>query len=276
MTPGRMVRGSAVGRMRSVSSYFQRLSAHEFTPTEHVGGAWNPDEQHIAPMFGLLAHIAEIDHAERRPETPLVLARASYDILGVIPMDSFEIDTRVVRAGRTIELVEVTARHAGRAAVTLRGWMLQQHDTDGIRGSHLPTMPPRESLPDWAPDDVWPGGAIRSIEARREFVDPGRARCWIRPMHPLLADEPVSPRARMLGMIDFANGIATRVPPSVALYPNVDLTASLFREPDGEWFGLDTSVSFGADGIGLTESVLSDAGGPLGTSSQTLTVRPRS
>ncbi|WP_309127843.1 thioesterase family protein [Microbacterium sp.] len=258
-----------------MSSYFRRLSATSFEPSEHAGGAWNPDEQHIAPMFGLLAHIAETDHAERRPGTPLVLARASYDILGVIPMDDFDVESRVVRAGRTIELVEVTAHHGGRAAVTLRGWMLQQHDTSGIRGSHLPSMPSRGTLPEWSPDDFWHGGAIRSIEARRDFVEAGRSRCWIRPMHPLLADEQISSRARMLGMVDFANGIATRVGPDVALYPNVDLTASLFREPEGEWFGLDTSVSFGADGIGLTESVLSDTTGPLGTSSQTLTVRPR-
>ncbi|MFD5215550.1 thioesterase family protein [Microbacterium sp. NPDC058345] len=258
-----------------MTSYFRRLSETAFAPTAHVGGAWNPEEQHIAPMFGLLAHIAELEHAARRPDAPLVLARASYDILGVIPMDAFEVDTRVVRAGRTIELVEVTARHGGRAAVTLRGWMLQQHDTRAIEGVQLPAMPARETLPSWSPDDVWQGGAIRSIEAHREFVDAGRSRCWIRPVPALLADEEVSSRARMLGMVDFANGIATRVLPDVALYPNVDLTASLFREPAGDWFGLDTSVSFGADGVGLTESVLSDATGPLGTSSQTLTVRPR-
>lgn len=64
-------------------------------------------------------------------------------------------------------------------------------------------------------------------------------------------------------------------PPEEALYPNIDLTARIFREPVGEWFGLDTSVSFGVDGIGLTESVLSDTAGPVGTSSQTLVVRPR-
>ncbi|WP_346265693.1 hypothetical protein [Microbacterium esteraromaticum] len=97
----------------------------------------------------------------------------------------------------------------------------------------------------------------------------------MRPQHPLLEGERVSTRSRMLGMTDFANGIATRVAPEAALYPNVDLTASIFREPVGEWFGLDTSVSFGADGTGLTESVLSDETGPLGTVSQTLTVRPR-
>lgn len=190
-------------------------------------------------------------------------------------MNAFEVETRVARPGRTIELVEVTASHGGRAAVTLRAWMLQTHDTAGIQGGLLPTMPSPNDTPEWSPDDIWPGGAIRSIATRREFVGTGRSRTWIRPLHPLLDTEPVSNRARMLGMVDFANGIATRVPPEVALYPNVDLTASMFREPTGEWFGLDTTVSFGADGIGLTEAVLSDVSGPLGTSSQTLTVRPR-
>lgn len=262
--------------MRSVSSYFLRLSETSFEPTEHVGGAWNPDEQHVAPVLGLLAHAVEAEHRERRPETPLTLARASYDILGVIPMDAFEISTpRVVRPGRTIELVEVTLTHGGRAALTLRAWMLQSNDTAAISGVSLPPMPDRASLPEWSPAEVWPGGAIRSIDARREFVEAGRSRAWIRPLHPLLEGESISSRARMLGMADFANGIATRVAPERALYPNIDLTASILREPAGEWFGLDTSVSFGADGIGLTESVLSDTGGPVGTSSQTLTVRPR-
>jgi hypothetical protein len=261
--------------MRSVSSYFLRLSETSFEPTEHVGGAWNPDEQHIAPVLGLLAHVVERDHAVRRPDATLALTRASYDILGVIPMEAFEISTRVIRPGRTIELVDATLSHGGRAAVTLRAWMLQQSDTAALEGNPLPDMPARESLTDWSPADVWPGGAIRSIDARREAVGTGRSRAWIRPRHPLLADEPVSSRARMLGMVDFANGIAARVAPDEALYPNVDLTASLFREPAGDWFGLDTSVSFGADGTGLTESVLSDDSGPLGTSSQTLTVRPR-
>jgi hypothetical protein len=261
--------------MRSVSTYFLRQSETAFEPTEHVGGAWNPDELHIAPVLGLLAHLVEADHAARRPEAPLVIARASYDILGVIPMDVFEISVRVVRPGRTIELVEAMLSQAGRPAVALRAWMLQQNDTAAMQGSPLPHMALIESFAPWSAGDVWAGGAIRSIDARREAAGTGRARCWIRPQHSLLEGETVSARARMLGMLDFANGIATRVPPEAAFYPNVDLTASIFREPAGDWFGLDTSVSFGDEGIGLTESVVSDASGPLGTSSQTLTVRPR-
>ncbi len=33
-------------------SYFERLGPTSFRATEHVGGAWNEAEQHIAPALG--------------------------------------------------------------------------------------------------------------------------------------------------------------------------------------------------------------------------------
>jgi hypothetical protein len=57
-------------------------------------------------------------------------------------------------------------------------------------------------------------------------------------------------------------------------FPNVDLTAHLFRAPRGEWLGFDTTVTFSADGLGLTSTVLHDVHGPIGTMAQMLTVRP--
>lgn len=62
-------------------------------------------------------------------------------------------------------------------------------------------------------------------------------------------------------------------PPDVA-FPNLDLTAHLLREPVGEWTGFDAIVSFGADGVGVTSSILHDEQRPLGSMAQTLTVRP--
>jgi hypothetical protein len=59
------------------------------------------------------------------------------------------------------------------------------------------------------------------------------------------------------------------------VFPNIDLTAHFFSQPRGEWVGFDTSVCFGPAGLGLTTSVLHDLHGPVGTSDQTLTVRPR-
>jgi hypothetical protein len=69
--------------------------------------------------------------------------------------------------------------------------------------------------------------------------------------------------------------MSVRADPAAVLFPNVDLTAHLFDQPRGEWLGLDTTVSFGPTGVGLTTSVVHDEHGPLGTSSQSLTVRPR-
>ncbi len=69
--------------------------------------------------------------------------------------------------------------------------------------------------------------------------------------------------------------MTVRADPAEVHYPNVDLTAHLLREPVGEWLGVDVSITFGDNGIGVTESRLHDARGPLGTLAQCLTVRPR-
>ena len=72
-----------------------------------------------------------------------------------------------------------------------------------------------------------------------------------------------------------ANGVAVRERPEDWLFPNLDLTIHLYRQPEGEWVGLDTSVIFGSGGHGLTSSALHDASGPVGRAEQTLTLRPR-
>ena len=73
---------------------------------------------------------------------------------------------------------------------------------------------------------------------------------------------------------DLSNGMAVRADPRTVAFPNLDLTAHLFRVPEGEWLGFDTPVSFGQQGLGLTSTVLHDARGPIGTLAQALTVRP--
>ncbi len=49
-------------------AYFERTGSNSFRATEHVGGAWNIEEQHIAPAFGLLAHVVECDRDARRSD----------------------------------------------------------------------------------------------------------------------------------------------------------------------------------------------------------------
>jgi acyl-CoA thioesterase len=253
-------------------SYFERLDERTWRATEHTGGAWRTDEQHVAPALGLLTHVVE-QHRDARRDDGLVASRLSFDILGTMPVADVDVRVEVVRPGRTIELVEATMSQGGRDAVRLRAWLLQPGDTSAVAGSALEPIDPPEALEPWAASEVWPGGFIASAQVRRRQHAPGRAQVWVRTDVPL-ADEPVSDTARLAGLLDIANGMTVRQDPRAVAFPNVDLTAHLLRPPSGAWLGLDTRVAFGSGGLGVTTSVLHDLDGPFGTSSQSLTVRP--
>jgi hypothetical protein len=254
-------------------AYFERTGPSTFRATEHVGGAWDLDTQHIAPALGLLAHAVELDR-DRRRDDGLVLSRLSFDILGTVPVEEVGVAVRVLRAGRTIELVEAALSHGGRDVVLLRAWLMQPRDTTALAASSFPAIPGPSQTPPWDPTSVWGGGFIASVEVRRRQLEPGRAAFWVRSDQPLVEGERVSRVAALVGLLDIANGMTVRADPREVAFPNVDLTAHLFAQPDGEWLGFDTTVSFGADGIGLTSSVIHDGSGPVGTSGQLLTVRP--
>ena len=255
-------------------AYFDRVGEKTFRATEHTTGAWSLEEQHIGPALGLLAHAVESDRDVRRDDG-LAIGRLSYDILGTIGVGEIGIDVRVVRPGRTIELVEAALSHGGRDIVLLRAWLMIGGDTARIAGTPFPQIPARSSMPAWSPSEVWPGGFIASADSYRQQTEPGRAAYWVRPKVPLIRDEQVSPLARAAALIDIANGFTVRAAPEEVAFPNIDLTAHFFAQPQGEWLGFDTSVSFGPDGVGLTHSVLHDRTGPIGAMSQVLTVRPR-
>lgn len=253
-------------------SYYVRHDDTHFESTIHSQGAWNPHEQHMAPVAGILAHVLEGFEVR----TGLRIARISYEILGLIPDGEFEIIASVVRPGRTIELVQAELIAGGRVAVRATAWRLQTSDTSDVEGIVDAQLPRVEVA--GAPVNLtqWPGGYIQSIEARAlpEHLA-GSGRVWLRTPYPLLANEPVSDFARLTGLVDTSNGIATRVKPGDGGYafPNVDLQVHLYRVPTGEWLGLENAVNFGSDGVGLTSTVLHDVSGPFGRAEQILTLR---
>lgn len=254
-------------------SYWHRTGRCTFTPTERVGGAWDLKTQHIATLLGVLAHEIERDRDNRRDDG-LRISRLSYDILGTIPLEPVDVEVTVLRGGRTIELVEARAGHAGRPVVLLRAWLTAGYPTADLEGTHHVAMPAPDEVPAWDMTTLWDGGFIASVEVRRRDLGPGRAQAWVRTPHALVADEKVSRLAQVAGLLDITNGIAVRVDPKDVSFPNLDLTAHLFRTPGTGWLGLDTTVSFGPEGAGVTTTVLHDERGTFGVSTQCLTVRP--
>ncbi len=258
----------------STGSYYERTDDHRFKPTAHASGAWSTDEVHFSPLGGLIVHAVDRHLADRTGER-LLLSRISFDILGRLALDECEIRVETIRPGRTIELVEAVALIADRPVVRARAWCLAAVDTVPVAGGEADRLTAPETLAPWRMADLWPGGYIASIDVRPLAPPrPGRTTAWISTPLDLVAGEPAGPLASYVALVDTANGIAVRQPPTAWTFPNVDLTIHLQRQPEGRWTGLDTTVVFGPTGQGITSTVLHDIHGPVGQAQQILTVRP--
>ncbi|MEV6560879.1 thioesterase family protein [Nocardia sp. NPDC051756] len=250
-----------------------RVGENRYKPTAYTGGAWSPDEQHFSPLGGLIVHAID-RYLAAQASTDKVLSRISFDILGRLAVDECEIRVETMRRGRTIELIEATVVIAGQAAVRARAWLLGTFDTAAVAGDFSCQLPPPETLDSWPLTDIWAGGYIASLDMRPVAPPkPGQTTAWITTRLDLIAGETSSPLASYIALIDTANGIAVRQSPATWMFPNVDLTIHFYRQPTGRWVGLDTTVTFGPAGQGLTSTTLHDVGGPIGQAQQILTVR---
>lgn len=252
-------------------AYFVRVSDTAFRATSHTAGAWSTTEQHISPLNGLVVHALE----QGLPPGGAV-SRLTFDILGPVAIDELDVDVRVLRPGRTVELVQAVVACRGREVLHATAWRLAHFATQEVAGGEPAPMPAVDDVPPWPMTTVWPGAYIASLQTRRTPDSaPGRATAWVSSPLDLVAGEAVSTLATFVSLVDTANGIGVRRPPQEWMFPNVDLTVHLHRQPEPGPVGLDTTVVFGPDGQGVTSSVLHDVRGPVGTAAQALTVRPR-
>jgi hypothetical protein len=267
---GRTLRSGARTLM---DSYFERLDATRFMPTSHAGGAWNDTEIHFSPLAGLIVHAIDV-HRASGDDQGKQLGRISFDILGFLAADECEVRVETIRPGRTIELIEATVTIRGRTAVRARAWFIGTGDTSAVAGGEPARLAGPEGIEGRPLTQTWSGGYVASLEVRPlEAPKPGRTTAWLRTHTELVAGEPASAHASFIALVDTANGIAVRQSPKEWLFPNLDLTIHLYRQPTGHWVGLDTAVTFGPAGLGVTSTALHDVDGPIGRAEQILTVR---
>ncbi|NHB58832.1 thioesterase family protein [Acinetobacter sp. 194] len=241
-----------------------------YTSTIHTQGAWNEHEQHMAPATGIIC--AELDHF--MPRQDVRIGRISLDILGLIPAGEFQIETKVIRPGRTIELIESVMSAGGKSCISARTWRMAVSDTSAVYGLEDPVVEGPEQQPVWEEIRSWPGGYIASIEARTSNRRAGKGIVWLTNTLDMVEGETTSDFVKLMGMVDTTNGIVTRqIWPFQYAFPNLDLQIHLHRLPRGHWLGLETIQQHGNDGIGLTSAVLHDLYGPFGRSEQILTLR---
>jgi hypothetical protein len=260
-------------------------------PTVFSTGPWSEQSLHGGPVAALLA-----DALEAMPTAgPMFPARLTVELLRPVGHEPMRIDTRVVRGGRKVQVLEATlARSPGlepSAETTVARATLQQihrvpvplpDDVEAPNGPD-PAPPPPEAF---EPQDARFGDEVmryhtESVEHRgaANFLgDDGPALDWIRLVKPVFPDRAITPLARVAAAADFGNGISRILPFGRYLFLNPDLTIHLYRLPVDEWVCLDaiTRLDTTGDGgsVGLAESVLWGRNGRLGRSQQSLLIDP--
>jgi hypothetical protein len=258
--------------MSARPAFFESLGDDRFRATPHTRGPWNPAHQHAGPPAALLGRALE--RCEPRPE--LVLARLTFEILRPLPVGEVAVAARVVRPGRSVELLEGELRAGGERAMTVRAWRVRAAAAPTVAPDGAPPpRPPAATPPPAELTDFGYGKAVELRFAAGGWYEPGPATVWTRLRVPLLPGEQPTGLQRLLAVADSGNGVSAVLPLDRWLYINPELTVHLRREPRGEWICLDAETTIAEGGAGLTRSVLSDDDGAVAVGAQSLLVAPR-
>jgi hypothetical protein len=254
------------------------LTSESFIATEATSGPWDPQVQHGGPPSALLARAAE----QAPGGWPATVVRMAIDLLGPVPVGEVQVESRVARSGRSVELVEADLSAAGRVAARSRAWRVRRAELRDlptaatVQGGApvVPALPPDVSP---APQN-WGGGFVRSMETRFSAGDwnvPGRATLWARFPLPLVAGEATSGLSRLMLLADCGNGVSSALPIADWVFINPELTVHLSRYPQGDWLCIDAATTVDASGFGLAASTLYDATGKVARGAQSLFIDAR-
>jgi hypothetical protein len=258
-------------------SFYEPAGAGSFVATELTRGPWDPGAQHAGPLAALLGREVErLDAA-----AGFQVGRVVFEILRPVPIGVVRLETRVLRPGGKVQLVEASLAGEGGELMRATAWLLRKHPLELPEEAVVDEDPPQGPELGWTPEffptgqDVGYHTAMEWKAVAGAFLEPGPATVWMRMRYPLVAGEEPTPLQRALIAADVGNGISAVLDYRRYLFVNVDLTVHFERMPEGEWVCVDAVTRPHANGIGTAESELSDTRGRIGRAAQSLFISQR-
>lgn len=251
--------------------FFER-DGDRFLPSASTRGPWDPDAQHAGPPAALLGRAIE----RCEPREGMRVGRMTCEILGPVPLAPLTVEARVVRPGRSVEMLEASLTGPAGVVMRARAWRLRPGEQEAHLDQAARPPGPQGGRPSDFPGAGHDFGYHEATEysfVRGAFSEPGPATAWLRTHVPIVAGEKPSPLERVLAAADSGNGVSAPLDWNTHHFINTELTVHLMRPLEGEWLCLDSVTR--VDGLGLTETALWDERGRIGRAAQTLLVRRR-
>ena len=263
------------GELESVEAVYS-VAGSLVATSPHAAGPWDVSMQHGSAPAALIAWVAETIPTTQ----PMQVARLTLDLIRPVPVAPLTISSRVVRAGRKIQVCEIVLSADGVEVV--RASALRVAECAGLHPGGLGVGAPGLAGPDDSPEPPNLGGmassflegvSMRAVHGRFDRSGPGAV--WYRADRPIIEGVATSPLMRAALTADFCNGTGSMLDVEHWVFPNGDLTLNLIRQPVGDWILLEADNWIGPSGIGLAAGRLSDIHGDFGRVTQTLVVTRR-
>ena len=242
-----------------------------YLATEHTSGPWDPRLQHAGAPAALLTRALEACE----PREDMLISRVTFEILYAVPVGEVEVDARVERPGRSVELLAASLRAGGREVVRASAWRVLRAQAPPTPVVYEPPPLPRSDTPMPAQIESAYLRAVEWRQVRGGWLQPGPAVAWTRLRMPIVDGEEPTGLERVLAVADCGNGMSMVLDLKKFWFINAELTVHFEREPSGEWICLDAATSIQPGGAGLALSTLSDGDGSVARGAQTLYVAPR-
>ncbi|HEX4464118.1 MAG TPA: thioesterase family protein [Solirubrobacterales bacterium] len=258
-------------------SFYVSSGGGSFVATELTRGPWDPGAQHAGPPSALLGR--EIEAMEG--SEAFQVGRIVFEILRPVPIGPVTVETRMLRPGRKVRMVEASLSGEAGELMRATAWQLRTTELELPEGAVDDAPPPPGPDEGWVPE-FFPTGEEAGYHTAMElkavagaFLELGPATMWLRMRQPLVAGEEPTPLQRALVAADVGNGISAVLDYHSYVFINVDLTVHFERMPEGEWVCVDAVTRPQATGVGTAESVLSDRRGRVGRAAQSLLIEQR-
>lgn len=255
-------------------SLFTRLGAHEFRASELTAGPWQHGAMHGGAPSALLAHVA----GSMRTLVPMSTARLTFEFARPVPIGVLQVDARILREGKKIQIIDLTLHDSIDQFVHARVLRIRVADVASPTESDAPPMPPPTEP---ATHIETLGGAFAETASEVRFVTgglriPGHGFAWQRLLVPVVEDEETITESRVVAAADFTNGVGSIFDAADVAFINPDLTVYIHRRSRGEWIGLDSQSHHAGIGSGVAQSHLYDTESRFGAAFQSLYLDPQS